>query len=171
MSEADLGRKRPYDILPTWESYQEWRESLTDEQIERGAQFDQWPEGTPLGLVEVHKKIRPGDKLVAALTGQLPPILEILAREIPVSLTTEETTQASATLRERIDGMLNLKLSRLTEREQIVLARRSSFLDDGHLKTSAEVAVEIGRSVRTVQRLYRSARRKMMIVDMPLTYE
>jgi RNA polymerase primary sigma factor len=55
---------------------------------------------------------------------------------------------------------LERSLSGLRERERLVLRGRFG-LDDGHSKTQAELAKEIGRSSRTVRRIEKNALQKL----------
>jgi hypothetical protein len=133
-----------------WQRYEQWRNetSFTDRlRTSRG----EWPEGTPLEVIDIQTKTTPSERLLWGIYGNYPAFGEIQARTV-------EDVQGKETLQQEVDRAISE--SGLTDRERLVLRGRFG-LDDGRWRTQTALAQEIGRSPRTVGRIENSALRKM----------
>lgn len=154
--QSEMGAFTPKEDTRVWRGFRRWLKQTPDEVRIMGVDRDEWPAGTPQVYVDLLTKTTGGERSLSAI-GLYPSVIEIQARSAEdVARIREEEARAVSILAGQVD---ELRRS-LTLVERRVLQGRFG-LDDGKSRTLAQMAVEIGRSPRTVGRIERRALDKL----------
>ena len=160
-------RRRPQPIPPKWKEYHAWTGAhlrTARQAVETGV----WPEETPQSVIDVFAKSPAGERRDWELTSVYPSFDKVLTRSQEEVKALRDIERARHRwVQEHVErdprGLhqkVHDALSSLSERESDVLIQRFG-LEDGRSRSNREIAQNIGRSPRTVQRIEKKAMGKL----------